>query len=147
MERQTSIVTKENAKHNWYIVDAANKPLGRLASEVAVMLMGKNKPDYTPTLDCGDNIIIINAGKIKMSGNNKLKKKCYYNVSGYLGGLRTRTAGEMLKSYPCELFERVVHGMLPKGRLGRQMIKKLFVYADENHKQEAQQPVVKEFKL
>jgi len=147
MERQTTLVTKENVKKNWYIIDATNKPLGRLASEVAVMLMGKNKPDYTPTVDCGDYIIVINASKIKMSGNSKLVKKCYYNVSGYTGGLRTRTAGEMLTSYPIELIERVVHGMLPKGRLGRQMNKKLFVYVDENHKHEAQQPVVKEIRI
>ncbi|MDD4532351.1 MAG: uL13 family ribosomal protein, partial [Bacilli bacterium] len=83
----------------------------------------------------------------KMSGNSKLIKKCYYNVSGYTGGLRTRTAGEMLSAYPVELIERVVHGMLPKGRLGRKMNRKLFVYADENHKHDAQKPVVKEIRI
>lgn len=146
MQRQTTLAKKADIQHKWYVIDAANKPLGRLASEVAVILMGKDKPTYTPTVDCGDYVIIINASQVTMSGNNKLKEKCYHNVSGYTGGMRTRTAGVMLQSYPVELVERVVRGMLPKGKLGRAMGKKLFVYADDKHEQQAQQPEVRELK-
>ena len=108
--------------------------------------MGKDKPTYTPNVDCGDFIIIINAEKVALPGANKLKNKKYYNVSGYNGGLRTRTAGEMLEKYPEEMVERSVWGMLPKGRLGRQIAKKLFVYKGANHKHEAQKPEVLEYK-
>ena len=142
MHRQTTLAKVSTVQHNWYVVDATNIPLGRLASKVAVILMGKDKPTYTPTLDCGDNIIIINASKVKLTGNHPETKKNYYNVSEYNGGLRTRSSGVMLKEYPVEMIERAVWGMLPKGRLGRQMIKKLHVYAGENHDQEAQKPVV-----
>ena len=147
MQRQTTIAKPRELERKWYIVDATDKPLGRLASEVAVILMGKNKPIYTPNVDCGDYVIIINAKKVALSGNNKLKNKVYYNVSGYNGGMRRRTAGEMLDKYPCEMMERSIHGMLPKGKLGRSMIKKLFVYEDANHKQEAQKPEVLELKF
>ena len=140
MNRETTNLKKEEITRKWYIVDATDKPLGRLASEIAVVLMGKDKPSYTPNQDCGDYVIVINASKVSVSGNNKLLNKKYYNVSGYNGGLRTRTLKEMLESYPCELMERVVWGMIPKGRLGRQIYKKLFVYADSNHKQAAQNP-------
>jgi large subunit ribosomal protein L13 len=146
MQRQTTLAKEAEIQHAWYIIDAANKPLGRLASEVAVILMGKDKPTYTPTVDCGDNVIIINAAKVTMSGNNKLKEKEYHNVSEYTGGMRTRSAGVMLKDYPCELVERVVKGMLPKGKLGRAIGKKLFVYADDKYEQQAQKPVVRELK-
>lgn len=145
MQRQTTIAKQENITRKWYIVDAADKPLGRLASEVAVILMGKNKPTYTPNVDCGDYVIIINASKVKLSGD-KVHNKFYYNVSGYTGGLRKRSAGVMLQDYPCEMVERSVWGMLPKGTLGRKIYKKLFVYADAEHKHEAQQPEVKELK-
>ena len=149
MQRQTTLVKKESMPaKKWYVVDAAGKPLGRLASEIAVVLMGKDKPDRTPTIDCGNYVIVINASKVAMSGNNKLKNKCYYNVSEWTGGLRTRTAGVMLKDYPCELISRSVKGMLPKGRLGRQIGKKLYVYADANHQHNAQKPeVISEFKF
>ncbi|MCI5631344.1 MAG: 50S ribosomal protein L13 [Bacilli bacterium] len=147
MQRQTTIAKKENITRKWYVVDAANKPLGRLASEVAVVLLGKDKPTYTPNVDCGDYVIVINASKVSLSGNNKLKQKFYYNVSGYAGGLRKRSAAVMLKDYPEEMLERSIRGMLPKGRLGRQIGKKLFVYAGAEHKHEAQQPVVKELKF
>ena len=143
MQRQTTIAKQENITRKWYVVDAADKPLGRLASEVAVILMGKNKPTYTPNVDCGDYVIIINASKVKLSGD-KVHNKFYYNVSGYTGGLRKRSAGVMLQDYPCEMVERSVWGMLPKGTLGRKIYKKLFVYADAEHKHEAQQPEVKE---
>ena len=140
--RQTSLTKVETAQHNWYVVDATDVPLGRLASKIAVILMGKNKPTYTPNVDCGDNVIIINARKVKLTGNHPKTKKNYYNVSGYNGGLRTRTSGVMLREFPTELIERSVWGMLPKGPLGRSISKKLFVYADEKHEQEAQKPVV-----
>ena len=146
MQRQTFVVKKNDVTRKWYVIDAANKPLGRLASQVAVILMGKDKPNYTPNVDCGDYVIIINANKVGLSGN-KTRTKKYYNVSGWTGGLRTRTAGEMLKNYPCEMVERSVWGMLPKGRLGRQIHKKLFVYEGAEHKQQAQQPEVKELKF
>ena len=146
MQRQTTIAKKETITRKWYVIDATDLPLGRLASLVAVKLMGKDKPTYTPNVDCGDFIIIINAEKVALSGANKLKNKKYYNVSGYNGGLRTRTTNKMLKKYPEEMVERSVWGMLPKGRLGRQIAKKLFVYKGANHKHEAQKPEVLEYK-
>lgn len=145
MQRQTTIAHQEDITRKWYIVDAADKPLGRLASEVAVILMGKNKPTFTPNVDCGDYVIIINAAKVKLSGD-KIHNKFYYNVSGYTGGLRKRSAKVMLESYPCEMVEKSVWGMLPKGTLGRKIYKKLFVYEGSEHKQTAQQPEVLELK-
>ncbi len=145
MQRQTTIAKGKDIKRTWYVVDAANKPLGRLASEVAILLMGKNKAIYTPNTDCGDYVIVINAKHVALSGNKKENKK-YYNVSGFAGGLRTRSAGVMLERYPEEMMERAIWGMLPKGPLGRQMIKKLFVYAEEKHDKESQKPVVYELK-
>lgn len=145
MLRQTSILTKEKVQRKWYVVDAKDVPLGRLASEVAILLMGKDKPTYTPNVDCGDYVIVINAKKVYLSGD-KLENKNYYNVSQYAGGLRTRSAKEMIKSYPEEMIERAVWGMIPKGRLGRQIHKKLFVYALEDHKHEAQKPIPYTFK-
>lgn len=142
MQRQTTLLKKEETLNKkWYLIDATNKPLGRLASEIAKVLSGKNKPTYTPNNDCGDNVIVINCEKVHLSGNNKLKQKTYYNVSGYTGGMRKRTAKVMLESYPEEMFRRVVKGMLPKGRLGRKLNKKLFVYKGAEHKHIAQQPV------
>lgn len=142
MERQTTVLTKEQAskQQKWYIVDASDKPLGRLASEIAKILMGKNKPSYTPNVACGDNVIVINCEKVHLSGNNKLKQKTYYNVSGYTGGMRKRTAKVMLADYPEEMFERVVKGMLPKGRLGRKINKQLKVFKGSEHNMQAQQP-------
>ena len=139
MERKTKLVKPAEVKREWLLVDAAGKPLGRLATQVAQVLMGKHKPTYTPNVDTGDYVVLINASKVSLSGN-KLKNKKYYNVSEYNGGLRTRTAGEMLKNYPEEMVTRCIWGMIPKGRLGRQMIKKLFVYKDEKHSHEAQKP-------
>jgi len=146
MQRQTTIAKNSEIQRKWYVVDATNKPLGRLATQVAQVLSGKVKPIWTPNVDCGDYVIIINAEKVSLSGD-KIHNKKYYNASGFPGGLRTRTAGEMLKNYPVEMLERVVHGMLPKGRLGRQMNKKLFVYAGPEHKHEAQKPEVLEIKF
>ena len=145
MQRQTTLATtaSANANKNWYIVDATDIPLGRLASKIAVILMGKDKPTYTPNIDTGDYVIVVNASKVKLTGKNGGEhKKNYYNVSGYNGGLRTRSAGVMLREFPVELIERAVWGMLPKGRLGRKIAGKLFVYADANHEQAAQKPVV-----
>lgn len=146
MQRQTTLAKPLEVKRTWYVIDATDKPLGRLASEVAVRLMGKDKPSWTPNVDCGDYIIIINAEKVGLSGD-KVHNKKYYNVSGYNGGLRTRTAGEMLEKFPVEMVERSVWGMLPKGRLGRQIYKKLFVYEGSEHKHQAQQPVVLDLKF
>lgn len=145
MQRQTTLAKNETVKRSWYIVDAKDIQLGRLASEVAMILMGKNKPTYTPNVDCGDYVIVINASQVKLTGD-KLHNKKYYNVSGYTGGLRVRTAKEMIEGYPVEMLERSIWGMLPKGRLGRQMYKKLFVYEDANHGHEAQKPVAYELK-
>ncbi len=146
MNRETTSLKKEEIVRKWYVVDATDKPLGRLASEIAVHLMGKEKPSWTPNQDCGDYIIVINCEKVKINGTNKPLNKKYYNASGYNGGLRVRTLKEMLEKYPVELFERVVWGMLPKGRLGRQMYKKLFVYVGAEHKHAAQNPEVLTFK-
>ena len=122
---------KETVTRNWYVIDAEGKPLGRVASKAAVVLRGKHKPTYTPHVDCGDYVIIVNASKVLLTGN-KMEDKKYYNHSQYPGGLRIRTAKEMV--------EKAVKGMLPKNRLGRSMYKKLFVYAGENHPHMAQKP-------
>ncbi len=135
--------TKENIKREWYVIDAAGQTLGRVATKAAHVLCGKHKPTYTPHVDCGDYVIIINADKVNLTGN-KLEDKKYYNHSGYPGGLRERTAEVMIEKYPEEMLERAVKGMLPHNRLGDAMGKKLFVYADENHKHEAQKPVAVE---
>lgn len=136
---------KEEVVRNWYVIDAEGISLGRLAAKVSNVLQGKHKPTYTPHVDCGDNVIVINAEKINLTGN-KLDDKIYYNHSGYTGGLRERTAREMVEKYPVEMIERAVKGMLPKTRLGRQMYKKLFVYAGSEHPHAAQQPEVMEVK-
>ncbi|MBR2707972.1 MAG: 50S ribosomal protein L13 [Bacilli bacterium] len=135
---------KEDVQRDWYVVDAEGQTLGRLASKVANVLRGKHKPTYTPHVDGGDYVIIVNAEKVVLTGN-KLNDKIYYNHSRYTGGLRERTAKEMVEKYPVEMIERAVKGMLPKGRLGRQMYKKLFVYDGENHPHSAQKP--KELKV
>lgn len=136
----TFMQKKAEVERKWYVIDANGLPLGRVASKVAHVLRGKHKVTFTPHVDCGDNVIIINASKVELTGN-KLNDKMYYNHSGYPGGLRVRSAKVMRKDYPIEMIERAVKGMLPHGRLGRQMAKKLFVYAGEEHKQQAQKPV------
>ena len=130
---------KETVERKWYVIDAEGKPLGRVASKAAHILRGKHKATYTPHIDCGDYVIIINASKVLLTGN-KLEDKKYYSHSQYPGGLRTRTAKEMIEKYPEEMVEKAVKGMLPKNRLGRAMYKKLFVYAGSNHKHMAQKP-------
>ena len=136
----TFMQRKEDVSRKWLIIDAEGKPLGRVASRAASILRGKHKATFTPHVDGGDFIIIINASKVDLTGR-KLDNKIYYNHSGYPGGLRERTAKTMRENYPIEMIERAVHGMLPKGRLGRQMGKKLFVYAGAEHNQQAQKPV------
>lgn len=136
---KTYMQRKEDVVRDWYVIDAEGQTLGRLATKVASVLRGKHKPTYTPHIDGGDYVIIVNAGKVNLTGN-KLNDKIYYNHSRYTGGLRERTAREMKENYPVEMIERAVKGMLPKGRLGRQMYKKLFVYAESEHPHSAQQP-------
>ena len=136
---KTYMMKKEDVKRNWYVIDAAGENLGRVASLAAHVLRGKHKPTYTPHVDCGDYVIIINASKAELTGD-KLNKKIYYNHSGYPGGLRERTAKVMKEKYPVEMVERAVKGMLPHNRLGRSMYKKLFVYEGSDHKHIAQKP-------
>jgi len=142
---KTYMQRKEDIKRDWYIVDAKGKTLGRLATQVAQVLRGKHKPIYTPHVDCGDYVIIINASEVVLTGN-KLDNKIYYNHSGYPGGLRERSAKVMLEKYPEEMLERAIKGMLPHNRLGRAMGKKLFVYRGAEHKHVAQMPIVMDIK-
>lgn len=134
------VATASTIQRNWYVVDANGKTLGRLASEVAKVLRGKNKPTFTPFMDCGDYVIVVNAEKIKVTGK-KLDQKIYYHHSDYVGGMKETTLREMHANKPEKVIELAVKGMLPKGPLGRQMYKKLFVYAGPDHKHQAQQPV------
>ena len=135
----------QDIERKWYVIDAAGKVLGQVAVEAANLLRGKNKTIFTPHVDCGDYVIIINAKEVMLTGN-KLDDKIYYDHSGYVGGLRERTAKVMREEYPVEMMERAIKGMLPHNRLGRQMYKKLFVYAGSEHKQMAQKPEVLELK-
>ena len=143
--KTTFMQRKEDVVRNWYVIDAEGLPLGRVATKAAHVLRGKHKVTYTPHIDCGDHVVIVNASKVVLTGD-KLDKKMYYNHSQYLGGLRERTARTMREEYPVEMVERAVKGMLPHNRLGRQMYKKLFVYAGNEHKQQAQKPEVLEVK-
>ena len=136
---------KETVERKWFVIDAEGQVLGRVAAKAAHILRGKHKATYTPHIDCGDYIIIINAEKAVLTGN-KLEDKMYYNHSMYPGGLRVRSAKVMKEQYPVEMVERAVKGMLPHNRLGRQMYKKLFVYAGAEHPHMAQQPEVMEIK-
>ncbi|MCS7286306.1 MAG: 50S ribosomal protein L13 [Anaerolineae bacterium] len=139
MRQRTYRAKPEEIKREWYLVDAAGKTLGRLASEIAKILRGKHKPIYTPHLDCGDYVVVINAAKIKVTGK-KLTDKIYYRHSGYMGGLKEIPLWRMLEEHPERVIELAVKRMLPQNRLGRKMIKKLKVYAGENHPHQAQQP-------
>ena len=139
-EMKTFMQKKETVERNWYVIDAEGVTLGRLATKAATVLKGKHKATYTPHIDCGDYVIVVNAEKVKLTGNKLMDKK-YYNHSGYPGGLRERNAQTMIEKYPEEMIERAVKGMLPKGRLGRQMSKKLFVYVGPEHQQQAQKPI------
>ena len=136
---KTYMASPSTIEKKWYVVDATGYTLGRLASEVASVLRGKNKPTYTPHIDTGDYVIVVNAEKIQVTGK-KLDQKIYYNHSGYVGGLKEATLKEMLAKKPEEVIEHAVRGMLPKGPLGREMFKKLHVYAGPEHNHAAQKP-------
>ena len=137
---KTYMANPDKIERKWYVVDAEGKNLGRLSSEIAKVLRGKNKPEFTPNVDTGDYVIVINAEKIKVTGK-KLNQKIYYSHSDYVGGMKETTLKEMLAKKPEKVIELAVKGMLPKGPLGRSMIKKLFVYAGPEHKHQAQKPV------
>lgn len=136
---KTYIPKKKDIQQKWFLVDARGCVLGRLAARVAAILRGKHKVLFTPHMDAGDGVVVINADKIIVTGK-KLKTKLYKSYSGYPGGLHTRTLEEMMKTKPTEVIRHAVKGMLPKGPLGRDMIKKLKVYTDDKHKQQAQKP-------
>ena len=136
---QTYMANPDKIERKWYVVDADGCTLGRLASGVASVLRGKNKPQFTPHVDTGDYVIVVNADKIKVTGK-KMDQKIYYNHSDYVGGMKETTLKEMLAKHPERVIEHAVKGMLPKGPLGRQMYTKLFVYAGPDHKHAAQKP-------
>ena len=141
---QTYMANPDKIERKWYVVDAEGCTLGRLASGVASVLRGKNKPQFTPHVDTGDYVIVVNADKIKVSGK-KMDQKIYYNHSDYVGGMKETTLKEMMAKKPEKVVELAVKGMLPKGPLGRKMYSKLFVYAGSEHKHEAQKPEVLTF--
>lgn len=136
---KTVSANKETVEKEWFVVDAKDEILGRLASKIAIVLRGKHKPSYTPHVDCGDNVIVINAEKVKLTGN-KLTNKIYLSHTGYPGGQRTRTPEDVLSKKPESVVERAVKGMLPKSRLGSAIFRNLYVFSGENHPHEAQQP-------
>lgn len=136
---KTFMASPATIERKWYVVDAEGKTLGRLASEIAKVLRGKNKPTFTPHMDTGDYVIVVNADKVKVTGK-KLEQKIYYHHSDYVGGMKETTLKVMLADKPERVIELAVKGMLPKGPLGRQMYKKLFVYAGPEHKHAAQKP-------
>jgi len=135
----TKSLRKEDVTRKWYVIDAEDQSVGRLGTKVALVLRGKHKPEYTPHIDCGDYVIVINAEKVKFSGN-KWDQKTYQRYSGYPGGQKSRTAREQLERKPEVIIEHAIRGMLPKNRLGRAMFTKLFVYSGSDHGHEAQQP-------
>ena len=139
------VASPATIERKWYVVDASGQTLGRLTSQVAAVLRGKNKPTYTPFIDTGDYVIVINADKIKVTGK-KLDQKIYYSHSEYVGGMKSATLREKMAKKPEDVITLAVKGMLPKGPLGRQMIKKLFVYAGPDHKHAAQKPEVLELR-
>ena len=141
---KTYMATASSIERKWYVVDAADYTLGRLASQVAAVLRGKNKPTYTPFSDCGDNVIVINAEKVQFTGK-KLDQKIYYKHSDYVGGMKETTLRDLMQKNPEKVVELAVKGMLPKGPLGREMYKKLHVYAGPDHDQAAQKPEVLKF--
>lgn len=139
MNNKTFMANPDKIERKWYVVDAADQTLGRLSSEVAKILRGKNKPEFTPHVDTGDYVIVVNAEKIKVTGK-KLDQKIYYHHSDYVGGMKETTLKELLAKYPERVITFAVKGMLPKGPLGRAMSKKLYVYAGPDHKHAAQKP-------
>lgn len=143
---KTFMASPATIERKWYVIDAQGQTLGRLSSEIAKILRGKNKPTYTPFLDTGDNVIVVNAEKVKVTGK-KLDQKIYFNHSDYPGGMRETTLKEMLEKKPTEVITLAVKGMLPKGPLGRTMIEKLHVYAGAEHPHAAQKPEALELKF
>ena len=141
---KTYMANPDKIERKWYVVDAEGATLGRLASEIEKVLRGKNKPEYTPHIDTGDYVIVVNAEKVKVTGK-KLQQKIYYNHSDYVGGMRETTLAELLAKKPEKVIELAVKGMLPKGPMGRDMIKKLHVYAGPEHANQAQKPEVLTF--
>jgi len=137
---KTVNVNQATAQKKWILVDAENEVVGRLASKVAVILLGKHKVDYTPHADSGDNVIIINAEKVRFTGN-KMNDKVYLRYTGYQGGQRSATPKEWIAKKPAEILTWAIHGMLPKGRMGRKLNTNVFIYAGTDHKHDAQQPV------
>ena len=131
---------KEELEYKWYLVNADGKVLGRMATELAKILRGKNKPTYTPHLDTGDFVIVVNAGKVTLTGK-KMKDKIYYHHTGYPGGIKEMTAEKLLAKKPTEMIRMAVRGMLPKNSLGRQMLRKLKIYGGPNHPHDAQKPI------
>ena len=142
---KTQSARKETVSHDWFLIDAEGLPLGRLASKIATVLRGKHKTSYTPHVDCGDFVIVLNAEKVLLTGN-KLTQKVHYTHSGYPGGQKQRTPAQILAKFPNRLVEMAVKGMLPKNKLGRAMFKKLFVYEGNQHNHQAQKPSKLEFK-
>ena len=138
---KTLFAKKDDIEHKWYVVDARDAVLGRLAVKIANYLRGKNKPVFTPNADTGDFIIVINADKIRLTGN-KITDKVYYHHSGYIGGIKAKTAKEMMGEKPENIIEKAVWGMMPKNRLGRAMFKKLKVYKGSDHPHKAQSPEI-----
>ena len=144
MNNTTYSIKKNEIESKWYIIDAANKPLGRVATEAAKLLRGKHKPTYTPNLDNGDHVIILNCNDMVLTGH-KLDQKIYRHHSGYIGGMKEATAREMMAKSPEKMMMLAIKGMLPKNSLGRQMLKKVRIYAGSEHENVAQKPEVWEF--
>lgn len=143
---RTISANKATVTKEWVVVDATNAPLGRISSEIAMLLRGKRKPNYTPHVDCGDNVIVVNAEKVRLTGN-KWTDRQHFSHTGYPGGQRITTPVEMLKKNPATLVEHAVRGMLPKNRLGRKLFTNLFVYAGPDHPHDAQKPKEVNFNL
>ncbi len=141
---KTEYPTNETVQREWLVVDVDGEKVGRIASKIAAVLRGKHKPTFSPHVDAGDNVIVINAEKVRFTGH-KLQQKTYLTFSGYTGGQKSRTAAELMTKFPDRVLENAVRGMLPKTKLGRQMFKKLFIYTGSKHPHQAQQP--KEFKF
>ena len=141
---KTYMANPDKIERKWYVVDAEGQTLGRLAAEIAKVLRGKNKPEFTPHVDTGDYVVVVNAEKVKVTGK-KLAQKVYYNHSDYVGGMKETTLAELLAKKPEKVIELAVKGMLPKGPMGRDMIKKLHVYAGPEHANQAQKPEVLTF--
>ncbi len=141
----TKSLRKEDVQRKWWLIDAEGKHLGRLCSQIATLLRGKHKPEFTPHVDCGDFVIVINAGKVLLTGK-RTDKKVYFHYTGYPGGAKYRTFKELMKTNPTKVIEHAVWGMLPKNRLGRQIIKKLKVYSGSEHSHIAQKPEIYELK-